>query len=318
MPPHPVDIAVALLAQEQAGLFSVRQAKSVGADDPLIWRRCRAERWFRPAPGVLGLPGFPKDDLFHLWGALLDAGPGAMAAQGTAAALAGADGYRIRPVSILVAHGAHHENHFATVHQTRRLPTPVYARGIPMTPLARTTFDLAATTKPIALGRLVDFAAVAGGLRLETFQQGLEWMQRTRRAGAANLARALDGRTHGYVPRRSELERLLDAIIATLPCPPPSCEVDLPGRHGADHRVDRMFRDPRLILEADGRLWHARLRTMDEDRRRDRHALRLGYPTLRYGWSDLTREAVEVRAELLDILGLSWSAQQSPRVTWSA
>jgi len=57
---------------------------------------------------------------------------------------------------------------------------------------------------------------------------------------------------------------------------------------------------------------------MDEDRRRDRHALRLGYPTLRYGWADLTREAPEVRAELLDVLGRSWSARHSPPSTRSA
>jgi hypothetical protein len=313
VPVHPADIAVGLLAGRQAGTFSVAQAKAVGADDAMIWRRRRARRWNHPAPGVLSLPGFPEDEMFELWFALHDAGPGAMAACETAAALQGSERHRITPVSVLVGHGQHHRNAVATVHQTRRLPTPVLVRGIPVTPMVRTVLDLAATTKPVALGRLVDHAVVAQHVPAEALQQGLEWMQRTRRAGAANLSRALEGRTHGYVPPRSELERLLDAIIATLGCPPPEHEVDLPTHPLEPHRVDRLFRAPPLIVEGDGRLWHARLQTMDQDRRRDRRALRLGYPTVRYGWHELRHCAADVQEELLDLLGLTWSVSPSLR-----
>lgn len=313
MPVHPVDIAVGLLAGRQAGTFSVAQAKAVGADDALIWRRRRAGRWLHPAPGVLSLPGFPENEMFALWVALLDAGAGAMASHATAAALSGSERHRITPVSLLVGHGRHHRNALATVHQTRRLPTPVLVRGIPVTPMVRTVLDMAATEKPVELGRLIDHAVVAHQVRTEAMQSGLEWMQRTRRAGAANLALALEGRTHGYVPPRSELERLLDAIIATLGCAPPEHEVDLPTHPLEPHRVDRLFRVPPLIVEGDGRLWHARLQTMDQDRRRDRRALRLGYPTVRYGWHELRRSAAEVQEELLDLLGLTWSVSRSIR-----
>ena len=244
MPIHPVDIAVSLYAGRQSGTFSVAQAKAAGADDALIWRRRRSGRWLHPAPAVLSLPGFPEDGLFQLWVALHDAGPGAMASHETAAARYGSERHRITPVSILVGHGRHHRNQLATVHQTRRLPTPVLVGGIPTTPIVRTVLDVASTAKPVALGRLVDHAVVAHNVRTDALQAGLEWMQKTRRAGAANLSRALDGRTHGYIPRRSELERLLDAIIATLGCPPPEHEVDLPTHPLEPHRVDRLFRVP--------------------------------------------------------------------------
>lgn len=304
MPVHPVDIAVELIASQQEGNFSVRQALHVGANRPLIHRRVRARRWHWHSAGVLGLPGFPDSPRSQLWRAWLDAGDFAMAAASTAAAQHRIEGYQLAPVHLLVPHGAHHRNSIATIHQTRRLVQPVVIRGIPTTPIVRTVLDLAATTKPVQLGRVIDELVVRGDARLESFASGLEWMQHTRRAGAVNLERALRGRTHGYVPSRSELERVLDAIIATLPCAPPEHEVRLPGRGGAEHRVDRLFRHPPLILEGDGRLWHARLQSMDNDRRRDRHALRLGYPTLRYGWFELTQEAAEVRAELLDVLRL--------------
>ena len=57
---------------------------------------------------------------------------------------------------------------------------------------------------------------------------------------------------------------------------------------------------------------------MDQDRRRDRRALRLGFPTVRYGWHDLVHSAAEVQEELLDILGRSWSARHSTPGAWSA
>lgn len=318
MPIHPVDLAVALLAGRQAGAFAVRQAKAAGADDAFIWRRRRAGRWLHRAPGVLSLPGFPEDDRFELWVSLLDAGPGAMAGYGTAAALYGSDAHRIRPVSIVVGHGRHHRNALAVVHQTRRLPAPVLVQGVPATPIVRTVLDLASTTKPVALGRFVDHAVVVHRARAEALQQGLEWMQRVRRAGATNLSQALEGRTHGYVPARSELERVLDAIIATLGVAPPEREVDLPSHPLEPHRVDRLFRTPPLIVEGDGRLWHARLAAMDRDRQRDRRAFRLGFPTVRYGWHELTQSPDEVQEELLDLLGPSRSAQHSVRTAWSA
>lgn len=304
MPPHPVDVAVALFASQQAGNFSVRQALGAGANRELIRRRLRTGRWLSHGPGVCGLPGFPDDEVALVWRAWLDAGPFAMASQTTAAAWHRIEGFRIHPVHLLVPHGAHHHNSIATMHQTRRLPAPVTIRGMPVTPPVRTALDLAAATRPVRLGRVIDELVVRNEANLDAFRTGLEWMQRTRRSGAVNLERALLGRTHGYSPSRSELERMLDAIIATLPCSPPEREVELPGRSGAAHRVDRRFPGPMVIVEGDGRLWHARLRSMDEDRRRDRHAARLGYRTLRYGWFELTQEAEEVREELSDVLGL--------------
>lgn len=311
MAPHPVDVAVALFAQQQLGNFSVRQAKVAGADDALIWRRRRSGRWLGRAPAVLALPGYPPSDRSDLWVALLDAGLQAMGSHNTGAALQGLDGFHFRPLSILVRHGSHHRNGLAVVHQTRRLPTPVLRQGIPTTPLIRVLLDVAESTLPVRLGRAIDQSVVEFGTSLDAIHRGWEWMHATRRRGAANLGVALEGRSHGHIPTRSELERLLDAIIATLPCPPPRREVNLPTHPIEPHRVDRIFDVRPLIVEGDGRLWHARLKAMDDDKRRDRRALRLGYPTVRYSWSDLAHDAAEVRAELMDLLGLSEMLRRS-------
>jgi hypothetical protein len=302
MAPHPVDVGVALIAQTQDGNCSIAQVNHLGGDSALVRRRIVAGRWLRPAPGVIGLPGFPSTPRSTLWVALLDAGPPAMASHRAAAALHRIDGFHLDDPCVLVPHGSHHQSAVGHVHQTRRMPEPVTINGIATTPLVRTVLDLASTLSPLALGRVIDEVTLRSRPNLDAIVRGHEWMVRTRRTGARTLTRALDGRTHGYEPSRSELERMLDVVIATLPVPLPRREVRLRNRANEPHRVDRLFEDPPLIVEGDGRLWHARLSAMEKDRRRDRHALLLGYPTVRYGWHELTVEAAEVRTELLAIL----------------
>ena len=302
MPLHPVDVGVALFAQTQEGNCSIRQVRALGGSSALVRRRIAAGRWLQRAPEVIGLPGSPHGPRSDLWVALLDAGPDAMASHESAAALHELGAYTLGRPAIVIPHGSHHRIAAGTVHQTRRLPPPVTLGGIPATPLVRTVLDLAPTTTPLALGRLVDEVALRRPEHLAAIERGHEWMVRTKRSGASNLSRALDGRTRGYVPPRSELERLLDAVIATLPVDPPRREVDLPNREQDPHRVDRLFEDPPLIVEGDGRLWHARLASMERDRRRDRRALRLGYPTVRYGFHELQDDAADVRAELFQLL----------------
>lgn len=302
MPVHPVDVGVALYAHAQEGNCSVAQVLQVGGDHSLIRRRVRSGRWLRRAPAVIGLADFPHGPRSDLWAAVLDAGAEAMASHDASAALHEVGNTRLHEPSVLVRHGSHHVAALGTVHQTRRFPTAVLLGGIPATPIVRTVLDLAPTRTPLALGRIVDEVALRRPGDLDAIVRGHEWMVRTRRAGSVNLGQALHGRTHGYVPARSELERLLDVIIATLPVAPPRREVDLPNREQVPHRVDRLFDEQRVIVEADGRLWHARMAAMEEDKRRDRRALLQGYSTVRYGWHELHDDAAEVRAELLELL----------------
>ena len=69
------------------------------------------------------------------------------------------------------------------------------------------------------------------------------------------------------------------------------------------HIVDCVIEDPvKLILEADGRTYHERLDDMERDRKRDRRASKLGYPTFRYLYGELTQNRQAVRDEILDFI----------------
>ena len=299
---HPADIAVALLAEEQDQYFSRSQARAAGATTSLIARRLASGQWVAHARDVFSHRGVAPTPRGAVRIALLDMGDPVTTGVETAAALHRVENFELSPPKLIVPHGTHRRSPGATIHQTRLWPELQVVQGMPATSVLRTLLDLAAVVDVLRLGRVIDELVVRRLVTLAELARGCAWNQRHRRPGAVTLARALDGRTHGYIPSRSELERVLDAIISTIPGVIAQKEVWLSGRHEEPHRVDRLFDNPPLIIEGDGRLWHARLGQMDKDRRRDRHALTLGYPTARYGWWELTNEARAVRAEIIALL----------------
>src|SRR5206468_2546797 len=95
------------------------------------------------------------------------------------------------------------------------------------------------------------------------------------------------------------LEARLHEILYDLRIPPFVAQAPFPWNPKLPNRVDVYIEDWRMLVEADGRRWHARLLTMDDDRRRDRAATRHGYIPVRFGWDEL-QDAEEVRKEILD------------------
>ena len=117
----------------------------------------------------------------------------------------------------------------------------------------------------------------------------------SRRPGIGKLRTLLDDRRDGFAPSESELEALLFAAVADPRIPPVRRQMPFPWSPAGSHRVDGFIEEWGLLLEADGRRWHARLATMESDRRRDQEAVRRGYRTLRFGWTDLRDDASRVR-----------------------
>ena len=76
-------------------------------------------------------------------------------------------------------------------------------------------------------------------------------------------------------------------------------QVNLPGREQWPGRVDFFWPEVRLIIELDGRRWHARFADFDRDHKRDLHFLGLGYPTAHVTWTMLTEDPDGVAADLL-------------------
>jgi very-short-patch-repair endonuclease len=66
--------------------------------------------------------------------------------------------------------------------------------------------------------------------------------------------------------------------------------------------VDFLWRDARLIVEADGRATHGTRRAFQADRDRDGRLAVAGYLVLRFTWWDVTRRSVVVADRVRRVL----------------
>lgn len=117
-----------------------------------------------------------------------------------------------------------------------------------------------------------------------------------RKRGAANVRRLL-GRFEAHT--KSEFERRYLRFCRRHGVPLPSgVNVRVAG-----FVVDCFYEEQRVVVELDGRAWHARRDQMATDRRRDRKLLRAGYASVRLVWEDLEAEASrETRSDLRELL----------------
>jgi hypothetical protein len=115
--------------------------------------------------------------------------------------------------------------------------------------------------------------------------------------------RGLRAVLHDHAPGspipESKLEQRFIEFAAKYGFPTLSRQVNLPGRDQQPGRVDFMLPGIKLIIELDGRRWHARFTDFDRDHQRDLHFLSLGYPTARITWTMLTEAPDTVAADLL-------------------
>jgi hypothetical protein len=83
--------------------------------------------------------------------------------------------------------------------------------------------------------------------------------------------------------------------------PPPQRQVALPGIGEIDGLVDAAYPDCRIILEADGRRWHTRVRDLARDHARDAQAARAGWQTLRFLYETIVHDPAGMCTTVADV-----------------
>lgn len=71
------------------------------------------------------------------------------------------------------------------------------------------------------------------------------------------------------------------------------------GREDARHRVDFVWHEARIIIEVDGRRWHARRSDFHRDHVRDLAAAAAGWQVIHLTWWMLDRDPTDVCNQLL-------------------
>ena len=120
----------------------------------------------------------------------------------------------------------------------------------------------------------------------------------SRPPGIEKLRVLIAERGSGFVVPESELERLLYRVLEEAGVPAVVRQVHPPWSPDDRRRFDAVSIAWRVIFEADGRRWHARMSAFERDRRRDLEAAAHGYLTIRLTWAQLTMG----RHEVIDLI----------------
>jgi very-short-patch-repair endonuclease len=265
------DEAIAGLAARQHGVVARRQLVRLGLSAKAIRHRARTGRLHLIHRGVSAV-GHARLTQRGWWmAAVLAAGEGAVLSHRSAAALWGLGLGASGRVDVTVAKERRRPG--SAIHEARLEPDEGTVRdGIPVTTVARTLLDLAATAprrdteralREAERRRLGDRASVAVLLERHRGRKGTATLR-------ALLARATDGIT------KSELEEAFLTFLDDRRFSRPSLNVHVEG-----FECDCYWAAARTVVELDGRAFHDDDDAFEDDRARDRRLQAVGIRTMR-------------------------------------
>jgi very-short-patch-repair endonuclease len=270
---HGRDAAIARFASRQHGLITTAQLRQAGLSYAAISERVQAGRLHRTHRGVYSV-GYAAESREGRWmAAVLACGPRAALSHRSAAALWELLRPMDGPVEVSVlTQGGRRSRHGIRIHRRAALsPKALTARRlIPVTTPRQTIEDLRGVVSPRLLRRALRQAEV----------------QRF----------ALGSRSHGD-RTRSDLERRFLRLCRRNRIPAPLVNVRI-GRW----TVDFLWREQRLVVEADSWRFHGGSVAFEDDHARDLDLRRRGYVVHRFSERQIREEEALVAADLAKAL----------------
>jgi very-short-patch-repair endonuclease len=283
--------AIDAYAARQYGCFNIHQLRAAGIDRSAVGRRIKNGEWIRLAPGVYAVASAPPTWERQQSAAVLGH-PRAIVGGAAAARLHGIREFeRAQPV-ILVPRTGNARSPIARVIRTAfytSLETG-RVRGFVATSPSETVLTLAAQLPQRRLETLVDECLLSRRSTLADFSRILERIEGARLSGAARLRSAiLERHAEEYSVDATYLERLLENVLSDSRLPRSIREHPMAIRN-SQSRVDALIPDWDVIVEADGRIWHARVSDFDNDRARDNELAAMGFQVIRFTYSMLKNQ----------------------------
>ena len=164
-----------------------------------------------------------------------------------------------------------------------------------------TTFRMAEYVGTARLTRFVDDLLIRSADSVAELGDVYLRHQGERLRGMAKLRPILlDRLDESEPPTESMLESIAAELFAEAGLPEVVRQAPLPWAPGSG-RVDFLIPAWRLIIEVDGRRWHARTESFDSDRTRDNAAVTAGFKVLRFTWRMLTADPDRCVEQVLSI-----------------
>lgn len=233
--------------------------------------------------------------------AVLAGGPNVFLSHGSAAALWGIGPDPGAPVNVISRLETRRARPGLVIHCGTTLADVdlTSLNGIPCTALPRTLLNLAAVLDRRRLQQAIDRAET-----IRVFDLGAveALLARSRGIRGAGLLASTLASYAGPTVTRSEVEERFLALVTNGGMPPPAVNGWIPLPEGGGFSPDFFWRTAGLIVEVDGRAYHARRRAFEHDRRRDRRLALAGFETRRYSASEVIATPARVARELKSFL----------------
>lgn len=291
------DTVIARLAATQYGVVSRAQMRAAGLADASIGGRAADGRLIRLHRGVYAVAHTALTPNARRLAAVLACGDGAALSHRAAAELWGVledhgrcfdvtvPGARGRGLPAIRAHRASLDAGDVTVHD-----------GIPVTTLARTYLDLAASVRRAQLDRALERGEELRLFDLRAVENVLD--RNAGRAGAPALAAAVAALEPEAEFTRSQLERFALRLVRRHGLPRPAVNAWV---HGGER--DLAWPQRRVIVEIDTYTHHGSQLAFHRDRARDAELTAAGYRVIRFTGRQLEGEADRCAALLATVLG---------------
>jgi hypothetical protein len=273
------DTSMRLIAASQHGLVRLDQLREIGASSAARRHLVESGALEQLSVSVFRVAGSPDTLLQQRMAAVLDAGPGASLSHGSATESWGLG--RRRHVHHEVARMRRitpRESHLGMVHVVRDLlPHHVVLRhGVPTTTPARTVVDLAATSAPTFVERVLDIAWARRLLNIGEVDNIVREVRKKGRAGVRLMDGLLEPRR--FRPRPgSALELRFEEILAQNRLPAMRPQVHLYDDEGWIGCVDYVAVAVPLVVFVDGAAWHTSLTDQRHDDMQTRRIRAIGY-----------------------------------------
>ncbi len=283
--------AIDRLAAKQHGVLNSAQLRQWGFDKHAVNRLVQSARWIRLDHRVFCLASAAATWERKMWTALLSRSSAVVGGQ-SGATLHGLRGFpKARPV-IVVPGSANARSATARVIRAEHFDELEIERvkGFPVTTVAETLICLAADLGPIRLEAAFDDALLTRRLNLNAIAAILERESNRRRRGIVRVRRLVAERgPSAPTVGSSYLEGLLESVLYRAEVP--TWQREHPFLlAGQPSRVDFFIPSWNLVLEADGRSWHARTGDFESDRQRDNELAGLGIQVLRFTYRVLNSD----------------------------
>jgi hypothetical protein len=235
--------------------------------------------------------------------AVLACGPGAVLSHRSAAVLHELRDWGHTTIEVTVPRRSRRRHAGITVHCSTTLTDAdvTVVNNIPCTSLHRTLLDLGDVVTQRQLERSFDQADIAEALDFRAMDDQLA--RNPTRAGAKACKQVLATHYIGRTPTWNENEELLLSITRKLGIPDPETNAFVILDDGEPPlRVDFVWREQRVIVEADSKRWHGSRQRQEIDRRRDQRLIAAGWTVIRTTWRQMKYRPHELWPLLLKLL----------------